>query len=729
MAYENYRKQRNHVNNVKKAAKQSFFLDVHGLIDQYSLNNGKDFWKLAKTLIKSTGTSTSIPPLLNMTTGNIEVEDKDKSNLLNNYFASISTVDDDGSDVPHCDCRTDHNLSSIHITEEDIIDIIKSLNIKKASGIDEISHLMLRNTVQTVYKPLYLLFTKSLELCVYPSTWKIARVLPIFKKGDKNDPSNYRPISLLSTVGKVFERVIHKYLHNFLVSNDLLYKYQCGFLPNNSTVYQLLEIYHNICMNLESKENTCLVFCDVSKAFDRVWHKGLVVKLRAHGIRDQLLTFLENYLSNRIQCVFVNNATSDFRTVTAGVPQGSVLGPLMFLVYMNDIADNLLSISRLFADDTSMSASSQINNEIKTKLDTDLATVIDWAKKWKVTFNPSKTEVIFIGNCPENFHINFGNTPINPTEVHKHLGITFSSNGKWSVHIDNICKSAFKEINIIKKLKYTLSRSALNKIYNTFILPILEYACEVWDGCTKFDEDKLEKVHLEAARVVTGLPIFASRESLYFETGWETLKERRLRRKLSVFYKIYNDTAPEFLKSIIAPMRRENPYNIRNQNDFTLPNYRLQMTRNSFFPSTINAWHNLEPEVRLSQNINQFKHAIKSKNGNYRVPNHFLIGDRKRNILLTRLRNGCSSLNSDLYRVNLTISPTCQCGHAHEDVFHYFFQCNIYTNQRLSLFNSLSIYAPITIDMLLFGDLNMSNEDNEFITLCVQKYIHETKRF
>ena len=102
---------------------------------------------------------------------------------------------------------------------------------------------------------------------------------------------------------------------------------------------------------------------------------------------------------------------------------------------------------------------------------------------------------------------------------------------------------------------------------------------------------------------------------------------------------------------------------------------------------------------------------------------------KKRNILLTRLRNGCSSLNADLYRVNLTISPTCQCGHAHEDVFHYFFQCNIYTNQRLSLFNSLSIYAPITIEMLLFGDLNMSNEDNEFITLCVQKYIHETKRF
>ena len=177
-----------------------------------------------------------------------------------------------------------------------------------------------------------------------------------------------------------------------------------------------------------------------------------------------------------------------------------------------------------------------------------------WARKWKVDFNPSKTEVIFIGSCPEGFQVNFNNTLIEPSSTHKHVGITFSSNGKWSDHIDHICKSALKEINVVKKLKYTLSRSALNKIYNTFILPLLEYACEVWDGCSKGDEEKLEKVHLEAVRVVTGLPIFASRDSLYFETGWETLKERRLRRKLSVFYKIFNNTVPDFLTSIITPI-------------------------------------------------------------------------------------------------------------------------------------------------------------------------------
>ena len=145
-----------------------------------------------------------------MANGNIAVDDKEKCDLLNNYFASISTIDEDDNDDPECDIRTDQILNVKDISEDDIIDIIKSLNINKASGLDEISHHMLKNTVQTVYKPLHILFTKSLELGIYPSNWKIARVLPIFKKGDKNDPCNYRPISLLSTVGKVFERVIHK---------------------------------------------------------------------------------------------------------------------------------------------------------------------------------------------------------------------------------------------------------------------------------------------------------------------------------------------------------------------------------------------------------------------------------------------------------------------------------------------------------------------------------------
>lgn len=178
--------------------------------------------------------------------------------------------------------------------------------------------------------------------------------MPLFKKGDAHQPSNYRPISLLSTVGKVFERILHKHLHNYMLENKLLYKLQSGFLPNNSNVYQLLEIYHEICVNRENKNDTCFVFCDISKAFDKVWHLGLLQKLEAYGISGKLLSLITDYLSDRNQFVFLNNSQSDYLSTNCGVPQGSVLGPFLFLIYINDIADDLESIARLFADDTSI---------------------------------------------------------------------------------------------------------------------------------------------------------------------------------------------------------------------------------------------------------------------------------------------------------------------------------------------------------------------------------------
>ena len=181
-----------------------------------------------------------------------------------------------------------------------------------------------------------------------------------------------------------------------MLDNHLLYPLQSGFLPNNSTVYQLLEIYHNICINRENKKNTCFVFCDVSKAFDKVWHAGLPTKLQAYGISGQIFSSLKNYLSDRKQLVFVNSSCSDYLETTAGVPQGSVLGPFLFFIFINDIVDNLVSVARLFADGTSMSASSSEKQEIENTLNDDLNTLKEWSHNLLVTFNPSKTEVLYL---------------------------------------------------------------------------------------------------------------------------------------------------------------------------------------------------------------------------------------------------------------------------------------------------------------------------------------------
>jgi hypothetical protein len=220
--------------------------------------------------------------------------------------------------------------------------------------------------------------------------------MPSFKKDDKSSPSNYRPISLLSCVGKVMERVVYKYIYNYIIEHSLLYSYQSGFLPGHSTVYQLLEIYHNICKNIDNRLSSIIVFCDISKAFDRVWHKALIKRLQSYGITGDLLHWLDDYVSDRKKKVVVNNECSNPNTVKAGVPQRSVLGPLLFLLYINDITDNLGNLALLFADDTSLSYFGRKYDIMKSDIDNDLSKLNEWAKLWLVDFNPKKTKALVI---------------------------------------------------------------------------------------------------------------------------------------------------------------------------------------------------------------------------------------------------------------------------------------------------------------------------------------------
>ena len=239
------------------------------------------------------------------------------------------------------------------------------------------------------------------------------------------------------------ERVIYKHVYNHLVRNKLIYEYQSGFLPKHSTVHQLLELYNSILNSLENKEFSCFIFCDFSKAFDKVWHRGLLLKLNSYGIKGNLLNWFENYLHERKQRVIINDSSSSLCNLSAGVPQGSVLGPLLFLIYINDIADKVQSLCRLFADDTSLGYSSSNVDEIKIVAEHDFIELDIWSKKWLMSFNPDKTEIMIFNNItlPDNFELSFNGNPINLTNNHKHLGVTLSSDAKWNEHIDNTVKS------------------------------------------------------------------------------------------------------------------------------------------------------------------------------------------------------------------------------------------------------------------------------------------------
>ena len=239
-----------------------------------------------------------------------------------------------------------------------------------------------------------------------------------------------------------------------------------------------------------------MIFCDMSKAFDRVWQRGLLFKLRQHGIAGSLLKWISDYLSDRTQRVTVKSCVSSTRSVNAVVPQGSVLGPRLFLIYVNDIADSLLSLTRLFADDSSLFYSTSSILDLQGIINHDLQILLAWAKQWLVNFNPLKTEGILFTlkrmfNLPQIF---FAGIPINFVTDHKHLGLTFNNKGRWGKHIENIVTSASKIIGIMRKLKYSFSRQALNQNYMSYVLSILEYSSIVWDNCTVYEAEALEKL-------------------------------------------------------------------------------------------------------------------------------------------------------------------------------------------------------------------------------------------
>ena len=372
-------------------------------------------------------------------------------------------------------------LSQIIVSEQDILDMISTLDANKAVGPDIISNKMLIAVKVQIAKPLCMLFNKSLHQNIFPTDWKLAHVIPLFKAGDKSFPSNYRPVSLLSCVSKLLEKIVFKHIFNHLQGNKLLCKFQSGFLPGCSTTHQLVELYNRILLALDSKQFTSVTFADISKAFDTVWIKGLLLKLERYGIADNLLIWLKSYLSSITQRVVIKDVLSNIGQLKAGVPQGSVLDPLLFVVFINDIADGMTGLGRLFADDISIGHIANDKDSLQDMVNLDLAYLKDWSKRWLVKFNQNKTEIMVFSTRDTQLYFNFDfeGASLRDVELHKHLGVIFSNDCKWTTHIDKLIEKSSKQLNVLRKLKFKLKRNYLEKIYLTFIRPILEYAPEV----------------------------------------------------------------------------------------------------------------------------------------------------------------------------------------------------------------------------------------------------------
>ena len=288
------------------------------------------------------------------------------------------------------------------------------------------------------------------EIGNFPEIWKIAHVTPIYKRsGLKNDKANFRPISILPTLSKVCESVVHERLLSHCTMNHIITDRQAAYMRGDSTMTQLLYIVHFIRKNWGNSKIVQGAFLDISSAFDKVWHNGLIAKLSQIGIDGTLATFFKSYLSNRKQCVVLEGEKSTLLDIEAGVPQGSRLGPLLFIIYINDIIIDIESEILLFADDTTLLASGNDPAETSAQINRDLSKISEWSKKWKVTFNAKKSkEIIFSKKCLHNSPpIIFNNTYVDRVNSHKHLGVHLQSDLDWATQIHHTCLKANRKLS------------------------------------------------------------------------------------------------------------------------------------------------------------------------------------------------------------------------------------------------------------------------------------------
>ena len=615
--YSNYR---NFVTKKIRTAKKKYYEIKFNEIK----SDIKQTWKIINDVLKPRHNKPK--NTINKLIVNDTVHDnfKDISNLFNNYFVNIGK--DLADSVESHDPDT-HKIYLSHINQQnsfffrpiiptDICNIINSLK-NKASNINMFSTKILKSISNTISVPLANIINKSLNSAIFPDSLKIAQVTPIHKEDKKTNLNNYRPISILPIFSKILEKVAYEQLYKYFESNSYLVNSQFGFRRNKSTTHAIMNFLEYLYNNLDESKLILSVFLDFRKAFDSVDHKILLSKLQIYGIRGQALDWFQSYLINRKQFVRINGFDSDLKLVPCGVPQGSILGPLLFLIYINDITmcSNLFKYI-LYADDSTLSTCinrKELVENVET-VNIELINVYHWLCANKITINKTKTKfMIFSYN--KNIMINdivIGNNRISETDFTKFLGLHIDNHLTFKYHIDEISKKISKSVGLLYKLSNFFPNNILKIIYSSLIHPYLIYGIEAWHSTSKNYTNKIFVLQKKAVRAINHLE-YNQHTNDFFKSNQILKLEDQFKLQISKYiYQLLNTNLDPNMADKLKYNIQVHHHDTRGRDMINLIQISRTKSKNNVFYNGTKIWNSLPENLKDANSLYKFKKLIKT---------------------------------------------------------------------------------------------------------------------
>jgi len=614
IAWEEYRYLRKQVKKMIDKEKKEHY---KGLV-QTKQSNTK-FWKEMTKLIPKKINMASIPKNLTL-------------DELNKYFSEVGSKNiaevahkKKTTGVPWKGPECIYNFEIQTVREHEVIKCLENLKTTTNSDILGIDCKLLKLASALISKDLTELINLSIKSDSVPADWKIARVTPVYKgNGSKEDPTNYRPISVVCHIAKSFEKIIAIQFITYLTKNNLITSDQSAYLHGRSTQTSLHRVIDDILESMDNGEITAACFIDISKCFDSIDHKFLLTKLEKHGIRKNIGWF-KSYLSGRQQAVINNGTLSDKRLVKAGVPQGSVLGPFLFILFANDIS-NFINNGQIncYADDALIYVSGNNLKEAEKQLQQCIDAVEYWYTENKLKVNARKTEVMIFGTPQkiakinvENFCIKFGAIKLKVVKEFKYLGIHLDQGLTWNKHCSNILSNAGLKLHLMRRLNKILPKKIMIQVYKTYMMPILEYAATVWGYTSTENINLLQKIiHLSARIICNNYDFINSRGAdLVKELGWNNFEDRRDFLLAVLMYKCHEGSAPDYL---LDKLDLHSEINIRqsrhtDETTYNIPRTRLNKTEAAYFVQGPRIWNKLPSRIREAETLEQFKQLYKKE--------------------------------------------------------------------------------------------------------------------